>query len=94
MVGINALLFGGYMLMSGPASLMYRKYFTLDAGSSITSLPLAHIGHTSAAAFLFNSGILWTLGHYHVSKYGCAQFMAVYGLSCAVATAVGVLDVR
>ena len=82
------------MLAPGPMGLLYRKHFTLDAGSSITSLPLCHLGHTSAASFLFNSAVLWTLGHYHVTKYGCAQFMAVFGLGCAAATAFGLIDVR
>ena len=94
LVLLNTALFGGYMLLPGPMGLLYKKYFTLDAGSSITSLPLSHFGHTSAATFLFNSAILWTLGHYHVSKLGCMHFAAIFGLGCAGASVLGLIDVR
>ena len=74
--------------------LMYKKYFTLDANSSILSVASCHVGHTSAVSLFINSAALWTLGHYHITKYGCARFMTVFGLSCALATTLGVVDVR
>ena len=90
---LNVGLFAAYKLMSGPVGLTYKNYFTLDANSSVLSLPLCHFGHTSSVALLVNSAALWTLGHYHVTKYGCARFAGVLGLSYAVATALGVIDV-
>ena len=94
LVGLNVALFGTYTLVSGPVGLMYKKYFTLDANSSILSVPLCHFGHTSALSLAINSAALWTLGHYHVTKYGCTHFMSVFGLSCLLASALGVVDVR
>ena len=93
-VGLNVALYAGYSLMTGPMGLIYKKYFTLDANSSILSLPLCHVGHTSAFSLLINSAALWTLGHWHVTKYGCTHFMTVFGLSCVLATALGAVDVR
>ena len=94
LVLVNSALFGAYMLVPGPMGLLYKKYFTLDAGSSILSLPLCHFGHTSAATFLFNSAVLWTLGHYHATKYGAVPMLTVFGVGCVAATALGVMDVR
>ena len=45
---LNAGMFGGYLLMSGPHGLMYKKYFTMDANSSILSIPFCHFGNTNA----------------------------------------------
>ena len=80
--------------MSGPMGLTYKNYFTMDANSSIFSIPLCHFGHTSTASLFVNSAALWTLGHYHVTKYGCARFAAVLGVSYAIASGLGVVDVR
>ena len=94
LVGLNVGFFAGYTLMTGPMGLIYKKYFTLDGNSSILSLPLCHFGHTSAISLLINSAALWTLGHWHVTKYGCTHFMTVVGLSCLLATALGAVEVR
>ena len=48
LVGLNVAIYAGYSLVSGPVGLIYKKYLTLDANSSILSVPLCHIGHTSA----------------------------------------------
>ena len=43
---------------------------------------LCHIGHTSLPNLLFNGAILYTIGNYHVLKYGNAHFLTLYGLGC------------
>merc|ERR1719329_445538 len=85
-VALNVGLYGAYMFMGGPLSMTYKKYFTVDTDSSILSLPLCHVGHTSALALLFNSGVLWTVGNSHVKSYGCVRFMTVLGAGCLVAS--------
>ena len=94
LVGLNVALYAGYSLMSGPMAHIYKKHLTLDANSSILSVPLCHIGHTSAISLLINSAALWTLGHWHVTKYGCTHFMTVFGLSCLLASLLGTAEVR
>ena len=94
LVGLNVALYAGYSLMTGPMGLIYKKHLTLDASSSILSVPLCHVGHTSAIALFINSAALWTLGHRHVLKYGCTHFMTVYGVSCILASVLGAADVR
>jgi hypothetical protein len=91
---INGIMFGGYFLSSGPIGLMYKKYFTLDSNSSVLSLGLCHIGHTNSVNFAVNSALLWTVGHYHVKKYGCVQFMKILGLSCAFASILGAIHAK
>ena len=93
LVQVSAGLYGAYFLASGPVGLMYKKHFTLQGDSSILSLPLCHFSHTNMATFLFNSGILWTIGNMHAKKFGCAHFTSVLGISCAAATALGVYHV-
>ena len=44
---VNAALFGGYLLMTGPHSHIYKKYLTLDANSSLPAVALGHLGHTN-----------------------------------------------
>ena len=91
---LNAVLFGSYFVASGPVGLIYKKYFTLGPNSSFLSLGLSHFGHTSAAAFAFNSTVLWTIGNYHVKKYGCARFAYLLGFSCLAGSALGLYEVR
>ena len=94
LVLLNAALYGGYLLSSGPVGLMYRKYFTIDADSSFLSAPLCHFGHTNPFTFLFTTGTLWTIGNSHLRAYGCNRFFKVLGLSAALATAAGLWDQR
>ena len=93
LIQISASLYGIYFIMSGPAGLMYRKHFTLQGDSSILSLPLCHFSHTNFFQFAFNTGILYTIGNLHARKYGCSHFVNVLGLSCGVATLLGVYHV-
>ena len=93
-VALNAGLFGLYVVSTGPWGHIYRQYMTLEANSSVLAVPTCHFGHTSLAAFLFNSGVMWTLGNSHVRKYGCAKFAAVLGVSCGVASLAGLAAVQ
>ena len=90
---VNTVLFGGYCLMNGPQGMLFKKYFTLSGESSITSLPLCHFSNTNAISFLFNSAALYTIGNLHAKKFGCGHFVGVLGMSCAAATALGVMHV-
>ena len=90
---INAALYGLYVVGNGPQNLIYRKYFTLEGSSSITSLQLCHFSHTSFWSFLINSGALYTLGNMHARKFGCGHFVGVIGCSAAAATVLGMMHV-
>ena len=93
-VALNAGLFGIYLVGSGPVGHMYRNYLTLESNSSVLAIPTCHFGHTSLAALLFNSGVMWTLGNNHVRKYGCSKFAAVIGVSCGLASVAGLATVQ
>ena len=94
LVALNTAIYGGYLLMSGPQGLLYKKYLTLDGKSSFLSIPLSHFGHTNALTFGLNMTALWTVGHYHAKRYGCSHLTTVFGLGCAVATGLALMDVR
>ena len=83
-----------YTFGSGPLGLTYKKFFTLDGNSSILGSVFGHVGHTSPATLLLNTGILWTIGNRHVMKYGCSHFMTIFGGSCVLASLMGLMHVR
>ena len=77
----NALFYGYYVLSSGPTRNWYQKNFTINQNGSPLSLLTSHFFHTDPWSFLFNAGALYTIGNYHVLKYGNAHFAAVFGLA-------------
>ena len=94
LVGVNAVLFGGYFLANGPLGLIYKNHFTLGPNSSVLSVGLSHFGHTSTPAFLFNSFVLWTIGNYHAKQYGCTRLAKLLGLSCGIASVLGAYEAQ
>uniref|UniRef100_A0A7S3FS30 Peptidase S54 rhomboid domain-containing protein n=1 Tax=Strombidium rassoulzadegani TaxID=1082188 RepID=A0A7S3FS30_9SPIT len=85
LVLLNAGIYlGGYLLTSGPIKQQYRRFMTIDSNSSVLSLLTAHFGHTSMPSLLFNMSVLWTLGHYTATKYGCQKFVMIAGVSMAL----------
>ena len=92
-VGLNLGLYGFYCLAPGPISIAYKQYMTLDANSSVISPLTCHLGHTSIGNLVLNTAALWTIGNYHMKKYGMGKFMLVGGMGAALATAIGVAQV-
>ena len=82
LIGANVAFYAFYLLSTGPKRLMYRKSFVIEEDSGIQSVLLAHIGHTSIGYLAFNSAILYTIGNYHVVKYGSSHFLKLYALGC------------
>ena len=78
----NLSVYGLYLLATGPRKLQYRRNFVLEQDSNYTSFLLCHFGHTSLTNLIFNSAIIYTIGNYHVLKYGCTSFLMLYGLGC------------
>ena len=66
----------------------------MDGNSSFLSPALSHFGHTSAALFAFNFYVHWTIGHYHVAKYGCGSIVGVMGCSAVAASLLGMYHLR
>ena len=91
----NTALYGLYVVGSGPFKLRYEHLFTATPESRIESLAYFHFAHTSLPQFLFNQGIFYTLGNYHVAAYGCASFLSLFGaaaLGGSVLTAAGLFS--
>ena len=88
----NTAFFGFYLLSSGPMKLKYQRTFTAAPNSGVESLLYFHFAHTNLLQFLFTSGVLYTIGNYHIAAYGCSSFLRVFGASAlggSVLTAVG-----
>ena len=66
----------------------------MDGNSSMLSPFLCHFGHTSAALFAFNFATHWTIGHYHVAKFGCTGIAGVMACSATIASLLGIYHLR
>ena len=77
----NTALYGLYLVASGPGKLTYERQFTAGPSSNIESLVYFHFAHTSLPQFLFTSGVIYTIGNYHLKAYGCASFIKLFALS-------------
>ena len=73
---------------------MYRKYFTLGAESTYTSLFLSHFSHTDPVTLGLNGLAWWTIGNHHAKKFGCRHLVTVSSLGCALASTFAVLHLR
>ena len=89
MIQVNSVIFGGYLLFSGPMRLYYQKHLTLNQDSSIFGGVLCHFGHTSVLAFAANNFVLYTFGHYIAKTSGCKRLATVAGLGMGVASLLG-----
>mmetsp|Transcript_27589 Transcript_27589/g.20713 ORF Transcript_27589/g.20713 Transcript_27589/m.20713 type:complete len:138 (+) Transcript_27589:180-593(+) len=56
----------------------------LSETSNILSPFLCHFNHQSLLWFLFNCGVLYTIGNYHLLKHGASHFFTVYGAGMAM----------
>ena len=55
--------------------MSYKRALTLNADSSILSTLTCTFFHTDLTYLAFNSAILYTIGNYHVLKYGTNHFL-------------------
>ena len=78
---LNSAMYAYYLFGSGPQRLKYEHRFAAGPESSYLSLFNFHFSHTSLTQFLFTSGVLYTLGNYHVTAYGCNHFLRLFALS-------------
>ena len=78
----NTTLYGLYLLSDpGSFKLIYDKCFVATPNSATHSLLFFHFSHTSLPYFLFNSAVMYTLGNYHVLRYGSHHFLRLFGMS-------------
>ena len=85
---LNTALFAYYTLATGPRKLDIRRRFTATPESNFESLVYFHFAHTSLTQYLFTSGVIYTLGNYHVSKYGSSSFIRLFALAALGGTAL------
>lgn len=83
-LGANLFTFGLYHLSTGPSQLAQQQVLQLGPNSSIVSLLTSHFSYTNPLSLLFHGGILYTIGNYHVLKYGCSHFLTLYGAGLAI----------
>ena len=89
----NSAIYGAYVLTSGPGKLNFQARYTAGPNTFHEGLIYFHFMHTSLTQFLFTSGVLYTLGNYHVAAYGAKSFLTLFGASAlggSILTAVGI----
>ena len=88
----NTAIYGTYLISSGPGKLNLQARFTAGPNTFHEGLIYFHFMHTSLAQFLFTSGVLYTIGNYHVAAYGARSFLTLFGASAlggSILTAAG-----
>ena len=90
----NSAAYAAYLLSSGPAKLAHKAHFTASPTSSMESLFLFHLSHTSLLQFLFTSTVFYTVGNYHVAAYGCASFLSLFGVSALGGSALSAVGLK
>ena len=66
----------------------------MQATNNISSLITFHFANFSLPWLLFNSAILYTIGNYHVLKYGQAHFIKILALSATAGSFMSALAVH
>lgn len=93
----NVGLYGLYFASSGPTKQALAARLAVKSDSFRTSLIFYHLGNISLPYLIFNSAILYTIGNYHVLKYGQNHFLRLLALSAAggsIATGIAVHNDR
>jgi len=59
-----------------------QRSLRVQADSSVQSLINYHFANLSLPSLVVNTGVLYTVGNYHLLKYGRSHFFRVLGVSC------------
>ena len=70
MVGFNLFLYGAYRMQIGPSKIMRHRIMEVKQDSKIPSLFYFHFFNSNLISLFFNSALVYTIGNYHVLKYG------------------------
>ena len=75
--------YGFYVTNNGPLKMFQEHATVVSRSSAITSVLYFHFANYNLPALLFNSGVIYTLGNYHVLKYGQNHFLRLLGIVAA-----------
>ena len=65
----------------------FKYNFTFGGKSGLLSPFFAHFAHLDACSLLWNSALFYTIGNYHLLKYGCTHLAIVAGIGAALGVA-------
>ena len=94
LLALNVGLYALYQVSPGPTKLTYRRAFVIESTSAQSSLLFCHFGYTTLPSLLFNGAILYTIGNYHIQKYGRNHFLRLYGLGLLAGAALAGYNAR
>ena len=80
MIAANCFFYGVYLCSHGPYGLRYQRNKTLEPESGKQALFFYHFCHTEPISFLFNIGVLSTVGSTMLLAHGRTRFLSVMGL--------------
>ena len=86
--------YAAYELVSGPAKMNLKRYFTVTPESGVISLATFNLCHTSPVPLAINLGLLGTLGSHIYRVQGASAFLSIFGAGCAAASLAVALDAR
>ena len=80
-----------YYTRTGPTKQLIKESFQLSNSSNVLSPVLSSLLHTNPLSLGLNCAALYTLGNYHVLKYGATHFLGVFGAGCLAGSALTLL---
>ena len=83
----SSALYGLYLVAPGPVQNFHKQTFTMSRESGVTAFFTSHFYHTELHSFLWNMGVLYTVGNWHALKYGCLHFSKVAGIGALAGVA-------
>lgn len=87
----NVASYGVYQLFPGHAQLGMKNSWEISENSTLFSLAGYHFLNLSMTSLLFNGAIFYTLGNYHIAKYGCTHLLTLLTASAIAGSAVSTL---
>lgn len=90
----NAAAYGLYQLSSGPAKLAIKNNWEVNEHSRLMSLAKYHFTNFSLTSLLFNGAIFYTLGNYHIAKYGCTHLLTLLTASALSGSILSGLQIQ
>jgi membrane associated rhomboid family serine protease len=93
-LGLNVLSYAYYKLSPGHFQFSVKRGFQLDSESNLQAAINYHFLNLSLPSLLFNGAIFYTVGNYHLAKFGCSHFLRLLGVSALAGSLVSAYAVN
>jgi membrane associated rhomboid family serine protease len=94
LVGCNVALYAYYKQAPGANKMLYEADLTISAKAGWISLIFAPFCHVDFSSLVWNTGLLWTIGNYHVLNKGVCHFSLVFGAGLALGSLFTIIQLK